>query len=188
MIITQDHALVKQALEWFLVWNRADIIKEQIPKTRVQQMQHGMFGPADIKVHWHPLLELVIISQGLFVMWIDKAQEVPRRTGPLRHGVRLPLTFTAILVHNIDPVCQIGERALTGSAWLDINFFRQSQRQFIFWYQGCLAIFPMNHWNRFAPITLPGKDPVTQLIVNFCLANAFIFQPCDHPINGILFV
>ena len=46
----------------------------------------------------------------------------------------------------------------------------------------------MDDRDRFAPVTLTRKDPFSELVVDFLLADAFFFQPLQHGIDRIFLV
>ena len=69
----------------------AAIVEHLVTEPRVEQMQHGMFRPADIQVNRHPGILHFLIYKGLAVLRIEEAEIIPAGAGPLRHGVCLCL-------------------------------------------------------------------------------------------------
>ena len=102
-----------ELLERFRCRDDADIEEDLMPKSGVQEMQHGMLAPTDVEVDRHPILFFHRVDYLTIVFRIEKPQIVPTGSGPLGHGIgfasrRLP----AIRVCRFEPMLQIGQRAL----------------------------------------------------------------------------
>ncbi len=63
----QHRALVAQLLERLLGADVPQVVQHLVPEARVQQVQHRVFGAADVQVDGHPLL-LVLLGPGHLVV------------------------------------------------------------------------------------------------------------------------
>ncbi len=109
-----DHALVEQLVERL---DRGDVpqVEQHLgPEARVQQVQHGVLGAADVQVDTavrlalaraHPVLLDRRVDQLLAVVRVQVAQLVPAGTGPVGHGVGL-----AAVLPRAAPVTQVQGR------------------------------------------------------------------------------
>ncbi len=98
VVLAEDHALVDELLKRLRHADDAAIVQHLVPEARIQEMQHGMLGAADVEIDWHPSLFDRRIDRRAIVFRIEKSQIVPARTGPLRHRVGLALVALAINV------------------------------------------------------------------------------------------
>src|SRR3989344_1678711 len=102
------------------------------------------------------------------------AQPIPGTASPLRHGVSLSLGRTiAIRTLNFYPTFNRGQGRFACSCGFIIFHFRQSYRQIFFRHWLDATVLAMNNRDWFAPISLPGKHPVTKLILDFWFAKFF---------------
>ena len=121
-------------------------------------------------------------------MWIDIAEVVPAWTCPLWHRIRLTTTFDTIFTSHFKPVCQVSQWAFTSTWRADILGYWQDKWQVTFWNSCWSAIFPMNDWDWFTPVTLTTKEPVTKTVSDFFLTKSFFFQPSHDFGNRFFFV
>ena len=141
-------------------------------------MQHGVLGAADVQVHAtrraasHPVALRFFADEAFVVMRIAKSEVIPARTGPLRHGVCLAQRFVGIT----NPIFRFRQWRFAGSGWLIIFQRRWNDRQFIFAERLVLSVLP-NNGQRLAPITLPRKQPVAQLVIDRTFSGAVLLKP-----------
>ena len=135
-----------------------------------------MFGPAEINIHRQPIIKLIKAVSEI----------VPRRTGPIRHGVGFPLGRAATMrTFCIHPVFDIGQRRLTRAGRLVFFNLGQLQRQVAFrqrYPTGSFlcAFWTIDHWNRLAPIVLAAENPVSQMITNHPFPPALFLNIVHH--------
>ena len=137
-----------------------------MPEAGIEQMQHGVLDSADIQVDGHPVV-FGFLAPGFFViMWIAKAQVVPARTGPLRHGVGLASAlFAGFGIDDLDPLSDFGQRALAiAGGFISRSTSGGHERQVRRAQNAFRAIFKMQDREGLAPIALARKEPVAQLI------------------------
>ena len=83
----------RQALEWLRLRNVSKIEQHFLPETRIQQVQHGVLGAADVQIDTsglgtaHPVVFGFFTDKPLIVVRIAKSQVIPARACPLRHYV-----------------------------------------------------------------------------------------------------
>ena len=185
-IQSKDHAVAGPLLIWFRTEHHTLIVQEFVPETGVQQMQRGMLHTAVVPIHRHPVLKRLLAGKGLFVMRIYIPQEIPRRTCPLGHGIRLSLSRSATAgTCGIDPFGHSCQRRLSVIGRLIGFHFRQGQRQFALIDGHIAALITFYDGNGFAPITLSGEHPVTQLEISLAGTDALLLQKRDDPVLGI---
>ena len=63
VVLAEDHALVHELLERLGGADDAAVVEHLVPEARVEQVQHGVLGAADVQVDRHP---------GLFDRRIDR--------------------------------------------------------------------------------------------------------------------
>ena len=141
-------------------------------------MQYRVFRTADVKVNGHPVFFFVLRDERAGIFRIDVPEVIPAATGPLRHRVCFAFAGTAALwTFAIHPVGRFRQRRFGVAGGRVIFHLWQPERQFIFRYRHRAALRTMHNRNRFAPVTLPGEKPITQLIVHRRFAEFFFFEP-----------
>ncbi len=75
-----------------------------VPEPRIQQVQHGVLGTADIQIHRQPLSGEFRINKRVVILGIDKPHVVPARPGPLGHTIGLALETRAIRQRLVEPL------------------------------------------------------------------------------------
>ena len=120
-------------------------------------------------------------------MVIHVAQEVPRGTCPLGHGVCLPLGRAATAgAGGIDPIGDSRQGRTTVVRGLVALYLRQEQRKLRFVQSHSAALFAMHDGNGLAPVTLTGEYPVTELEVDLGFANALLSKEFNDSLLSIL--
>ena len=110
-VLAQDHAVARAAGIRLLGRHHTDVIQELMPETAVQQVQRGVLHAAIVPVDRRPVFQRLLGGQRLVVVRIHIAQEIPRRTSPLRHGVGLALgRTTTARAGGVDPIGHLGKR------------------------------------------------------------------------------
>ena len=145
-----------------------------------------MLHAAIVPVHGHPVVQGLLAGQGIFVLRIRVAQEVPGGACPLGHGVRLPLgRATATGTGGVHPVLHGRQRGFAVVRWLVGLHLGQHQGQFAFVQRHEAAFLAFHDGNGLAPVALSGEHPVTELEVGLALAQALLLQPLCNLFLGI---
>src|SRR5438874_8611518 len=77
-----DHALSKEAFCRFIVLDQSHIAHEFSPEARINEMQNGVFNPADILIDStlsKPIAALLAVERRLIILSIGVAVEIPLR-------------------------------------------------------------------------------------------------------------
>ena len=185
-IQAQDHAVSGALLVGFRRRHDADVVQELMPETAVEQMQGGVLHAAVVPVHRRPVFQRLFGSEGVLAVGVHIAQEVPGRTGPLRHGVGLAGRGAAAAgAGGLDPVGVAGQRRLTVGTRLKVGDVGQGQRQAALGQGLPAALLALDHGDRLAPVALTAEHPVAELVVDLIPALAVGFQPLDHLFLGV---
>ena len=107
-VLAEDQTLVDETLKRLRCADMAEIEEHLVPEARVEQVQHGVLGAADVEIDAagglpigdcrlpigfersrHPVALGVRPTKRLEFSRIAVAEVIPARAGPLRHGVRL---------------------------------------------------------------------------------------------------
>ena len=114
-------------------------------------------------------------------MRIDVAQEVPGRTCPLGHCVRLALRGRAALrAGAVDEGIYLRERAFAALAGLEVLNIGELERQLVLRYGDHAAVRAVDNRNRLAPVTLAVECPVLHLVLDALLADAALLEELEH--------
>ena len=181
----------------------AEIEQYLVPKTGVEQVQHGVLGAADVQINArgrvgcpsrprragdsapyrpHPVLLRVLADKGRVVLRVEVAQVIPATAGPLGHGVG----FASRAVRQIHPVLRAREGGLAVGRGFVIVERRRQHGQGRFRQRrvkpAAARVLLPNDRERLAPIPLPAEEPVAEFVVDRALAQAFGFEPIgDFP-------
>ena len=167
--------------------DNADVVEELVPEAGVEKVQRGVLHAAVIPVHRAPVLLRLVRDRRLVVVRIHIAQEVPRRTRPLGHGVGLALGGASALgALGIDPVGHLGERALAVVGQLVAVHLRQDERQLLFGHGHPAALRAVDEGDGLAPVALAGEDPVAQLVVDLFMAPSLLDGVLLHRGDSLL--
>ncbi len=160
-----------------------------MPEARINQMARHVFHTAVVPIDGQPVFQFVVIGKTFTVVRVDIAQEIPRRTRPLGHGIRftacIAAAFRAFAVYIAFNFCKRAFAVRTGFEILDL---RQTERQFCIRHSDHTALLAVHNRNRLAPIALAVKRPVFHFILYAALADAFFGEDFNHFRNRILFV
>src|SRR5204863_1097928 len=91
IVFAENDSLIDQALKWLRFRNVAEIEEHFMPETRVEQMQHGMFGSAHVKIDTarfaaaYPIFLGLLADEPFVIVRVAKAQVIPTRAGLLRN-------------------------------------------------------------------------------------------------------
>ena len=180
-IVTEDHSLVHESLEWLGCGQMAEIKKHLMPEAGIQKMEHGVFGSPDIQINTsgspltsHPILLGLGADEAILVLGIAEAKVVPAGTSPLGHGIELALCSLGIA----HPFACLGKRWFRSTRWFEIFHFWWLHREFLMGKSPVGTILP-NDREGFPPVTLTGEKPVTQLVRNRTLPETLFLKPCD---------
>ena len=145
-----------------------------------------MLHTAVVPIDRHPIIQRFLGGKSLIVMRIAIAQEVPRRTGPLRHGVGLASSLAAAFrTGAFDPIGERRKRTFTVRAGLIRFDLGQLERQLFFGNRNPAALIAFDKRNRLAPVSLTGEYPVAKLEVDFSFALAVFGEPFDDLFLGV---
>ena len=150
-------------------------------------MQRGVLHAAVVPVHRAPVVFRLVRDRLMVVVRIHIAQEVPRRTRPLGHGVGLALGVAPALgALGIDPVGHLGERALAVVGQLVAVHLRQDERQLLFGHGHPAALRAVDEGDGLTPVALAGEDPVAQLVVDLFMAPSLLDGVLLHRGDSLL--
>ena len=167
--------------------DNTDIIEELMPETGIEQMQRGVLHTAVVPIHGAPVLLGLAGEELLVVVGIHIAQVIPAGTGPVGHGVSLTVSGAAALgASGLDPVGHLGQGALTVVGGLIALHVGQQQRQLALIQRHPAALGAVHQRNGLAPVTLTGKDPVAELVVDLLLAPTVLDGVITHGGDSIL--
>ena len=156
-----------------------------MPKAGIEQMQGGMFHTSVVPVHGEPVFHSFPGGDGVFVVGIHVADEVPGGARPLGHGVRLPLGGGAALgTGHVHPVGHLRQGAFPGLGGLIGIHVRQNQGQVLFLQRHRAAVGTVDDGDGLAPVTLTGEDPVSELEVDLFIAHALFREEGDDLLFG----
>ena len=115
----EDHAMGSALLVGFRRRDHTDVVQELVPEPTVQQVQSGVLHAAVVPIHRRPVFQRLLGSDGVLAVGVHIAQEIPRGTGPLGHGVGLAGSGAAAAgAGGLDPVLVAGQRGLAVRARL----------------------------------------------------------------------
>ena len=172
--------------ERLVAGHQARVVQHLVPEPRVEEMQHGVFGAADIQIHRHPVTLQLRIHQAARIVGIDEAQVVPARARPLRHGVGLAARRpSAGRIGRVQPVRGLGQRPLRRTAGPEVLQVRERQRQFGF-RKGTRNAVHEHDRKRFAPVTLAAEQPVAQTVGDPRPTPAAPIKPVHRGLFGLL--
>ena len=110
-VLSCDHSLVEQLVEWFIKVYNSDVMQEFCIETRVQKMQYRMLYTTDIHIYRKHLVRFFSGNQFFVIVTVHITQEVPRRTSPLRHGICLTFcVFSTNRTLAVYPLFDSGKR------------------------------------------------------------------------------
>ena len=122
-------------------------------------------------------------------MRIDVAQEVPGRTCPLGHRVRLALRGRATLrTGAVDEGIYLCERAFAALAGLKVLNIWELERQLVLRYGDHAAVRAVDNRDGLAPVTLAVECPVLHLVLDALLADAALLEELEHFFYGFFLV
>ena len=155
----------------------ASVEEHLVPEAGVEQVQHGVLGPADVEVDGEPLLFELRVDEGRRIFVVHEPQVVPARAGPLRHRVGLAFQPRAVGSGLEQPRLRSLRQHRFGRAGrLEVRHLRQRDRQVRIGIDSqqprrlAVGIQLMPNRKRLPPIPLPAEEPVSQAIVD-CLAT-----------------
>ena len=191
-----DVALVDEALERFHGTDNAQVVEHLVPEAGIEQMQHRVFDATDVKIDAalgralaaHPVLLRRGVGDGVFAHRVDVAQVVPARSRPLRHDVEITgVGLGAVTEVDIDVAPLFGATEwrlwfgvfieLTGSP---IDEFGKIDRKVFIGERDWIAVVIEDDRDRFTPISLACKQPVTELGGDRTLTSLDFFEVFDH--------
>ena len=152
-------------------------------------MTGDMFHAAVVPVDLTPVFELVHVGQCLVVVGVDVPQEVPGRTGPLGHGVRLSAGRAAALrAGAVDELGDLRQGRFTVRAGLEVLDLRQLQGKLVVGHVSHAALVAVDDRDGLAPVALAVEGPVFHLELDALLAEALLLEPGSHLLDGVFLV
>ena len=177
----EDHALVNELLERLLRRHHADVVEHLVPEPGVQQVEHRVLGPADVQVHRHPVVLFRRIDELVRVFWVEVAEVVPARSGPVGHRVGFAARRASVGRDGFHPLGYRRERAFGRTRRPVVAGFGQPHRKLRLGQDNRAgAVFGEDDGERLAPEALAGEEPVAQLVVDLAASRARRFQPREH--------
>ena len=195
-----DIALVEEAMVRLAGGHVAEVEQHLVPEPGVQQVQHGVLDAADIQVHTagfllirgaHPVLFVLWVAERVLVRGIHIAELVPGTSRPLRHHVGIASVLLGAIAQiqlDIDPVRRLGQRRVRlGLRVIGIEghrpvvvHIREHNGQHGLRERMSHVILVVHNGEGLTPVPLPSEEPITQLVLDFLLADATL----GEPING----
>ena len=176
-----NHALIDELLEGFFLAGNAQVEKELVPETAVNQVTCSMLATTHIQVHILPVLIRILAHKCLVVVWIHIAEIISRTTCKTRHRVEFDREYGLVVnlrvLHNLlvhlvpSPNGSVAEWWLTCFRRQELVHLRQFDRQTLLWnHRGDAILVIHREW--FTPITLTGEDGIAQTVVHLHTTNA----------------
>src|SRR5690606_18005080 len=144
-VFAENDALVKELGEGLGRGHDAEVEENFVPEARVEQVEHGVLGAADVDVGPLPVIEQLGRGDGCVVLGVEVAQVIPAGAGPLRHGVGLAAGAHVVgrglrlrggnggtgggVIPDVHPVGDGGEGAFAGAGGLVAGDLGQGERQ-----------------------------------------------------------
>ncbi len=148
-------------------------------------MQRGVLHAAVVPVHRQPVAQRLGRCQRAVVAGIGVSQKIPARSRPLGHRVGLPPGRSpAAGTDGVHPAVQRRQRRLAALAGFEFAYLGQLQRKLIVGQRHPAARRALHQRDGFAPIPLPGENPVPQLVVDGSLSHPPLLQPPDDGFLG----
>ena len=85
-----DDPLGDELLRRLVDPDQAELLQHLGPEAQVEQVQHGVLGPADVHVHRQPAIRVCARERLLRVVRVEIARPVPRRIDERVHRLGLP--------------------------------------------------------------------------------------------------
>ena len=168
-----------------------------MPKARVKQVQHRVLDAANIKVNsagvasrlWtHPIFLDLGVNEPLAICWIQVAQLIPARPGPLWHHVdfsSVSFWTVAEIKSHAQPVGyarkwwhRVGRLIIrVKGLWLEVHQLGQLDGQQFVGHRMGHVMFVVNNRKRFAPISLTREQPVAQFVSDRRSAEIVLLKP-----------
>src|ERR1700744_845341 len=165
-----DHALVDQAFVRFVVADQAPVEEEFCPHAAVEQVSDGMFGAADVEVYLAPVVGGRATAEGVVVMRVHIAEEVPAAAGIAGHGIRLQVAGR--------PGGDVSQGAFAFGAGAIFFYMGKLQRKLCFVQGRGSAVVP-GDGKGFSPVALAAEGCVAHPVVDFPRTDAFLFDMFD---------
>ena len=144
-------------------------------------MQCRVLHSSIVPVYRQPVFQCFLARQCLVVLRIDIAQEIPGRSCPLRHGIRLALCLAATArTGRLYPRADFRNRRFPVIRRFIVVNFRKPQWKLFFRNRNITTFFTFYNRNRLTPVTLSGEYPVTQLEVFLRRTDTLFFQPIHN--------
>ena len=159
-----------------------------VPEPGIEQVEHRVFGAADVEIDGHEALLLLRIAEGSVVVGIDEAQEVPARSRPLGHDVELAVAEGSPHRH-LGP---LPARPPEGRSNRGVGIIRGTGPEVLSFGEDHgqagghrVAVGMGGQGERLSPIALAREHPVTQAAGDRPSAHAGRFQGADHARFGL---
>src|SRR5438105_1695456 len=183
-----DHALRKQAFGGFVVLDQSHVAHEFSPEARVNEMQNGVFNPANILIDAlisKPVAGLIAVERRLIILRVRITIEIPRRIDERVHRVSLTSRRAAAFwASGIDELRHLGQWRATGKG--DVDVFRQDYRQVFFEHRDNAIPFAIQHGDGRAPIALTRNTPILKSIGYCGFTEVIFFGVLRHGFDRLL--
>src|SRR5450432_807048 len=173
------HALREESPGGLVVLDEADIAHHLGEKSRVDQVQDGVFDPADILVDFEPVGDLGRVERRDAVVRVAVPVEIPGAVEKRIHGIGFAFGGAAALgAGYVDEGRNVFERRAAGAG--DIDAVGQDDGELVFGNRHHAVPRTMDHGNRGAPVTLARDAPVLDAKDDGGLAEAVLFGVRAH--------
>ena len=177
----------------------AEVEQHLVPEPGVEQVQHRVLDTADIQVHAagfllirgaHPVLFILGVAERVLIRGIHIAELVPGTSRPLRHHVRIASVLLGAIAQiqlHIDPVLGLGQRrvwfrfrviGIEGYRPVVVHI-REHNGQHGLRERVSDVVLVVHNGEGLAPVPLASEEPITQLVLDFFLADATLGEPID---------
>ncbi len=179
MVRPQEHALVQQHPERLLEIHHPGVVHHLGPEPRVEQVHHGVLGPADVEVHREPVPDGLGIEGPIGVFRRGEPQEVPGRAGEPGHRVgvaqRIPAAVRAL---RADPRVRPGEGRASGLVGLVALHVREGHGEIAVGHDA--AGRAVDHRDGGAPVPLTAHQPVADPVPHRLASVALLLGAGSH--------
>ncbi len=179
-VFAKDEALVDEALEGLGGGEVAEVVKDFVPESCVEEVEDGVFGAADVEVHaaggargGEPVAFFFRIEKGAVVVGVEVAEVIPAGAGPLGHGVGL----AGVAGDFAEPVGGFGEGAAGVAGGAEVVELGLEEGELVFGEGMVLALGVPEDGEGFAPVALAGEEPIAEFVLGAWLAFAVVLEP-----------
>mmetsp|Transcript_26498 Transcript_26498/g.63294 ORF Transcript_26498/g.63294 Transcript_26498/m.63294 type:complete len:348 (+) Transcript_26498:488-1531(+) len=176
----EDEALVDQLLEGLLRVHHPGVVEHLVPEASVQKVKDRVLGPAEVQVHWHPVLFDRRVDRRPDVVRVQEPQVVPAGSSPLGHGVGLAPNLAAIRQLIVHPIGGGRQRPLRSPRRLVTLHIRQLHGKVLIRHGNSSPVLEKGDREGLPPVALAREEPVAQPEVHLAVADAVGLEERDR--------